>query len=165
MTRTLNWLTSIVLLVSVLGCGHERPPIITAAFNGDIDSLRRQIKLGVDVNVTEKEGRSFRPEIIGGWTPLIMASTRGHADCVKELLSAEGIEVDKKHSIVGKTALMFALESGHNDVAVLLLEAGADIEAQDNGGRTAAVFAASSSDPDTMKIVSEYGAQRRTDGQ
>ena len=37
----------------------------------------------------------------------------------------------------GGTALMFAVEGGHDEVVKALIEAGADIEAKANGGWTA----------------------------
>ena len=76
----------------------------TAANHGNLAAARRLIKAGADLNAVGK----------GGWTPLVMASFKGHYEVVAALLAA-GAEVDEN-------ALNFAREYGHERILRLLEE-------------------------------------------
>eukprot|EP00117_Sycon_ciliatum_P030193 scpid37988/ scgid2232/ Ankyrin repeat domain-containing protein 50 len=75
-----------------------------------------------------------------GDTPLIIASSNGRADLVRQLLDA-GADPNGR-DIQGYTVLMRAAESGSVDVTVELLEAGADATAKVGDGATALYMAA-----------------------
>lgn len=70
------------------------------------------------------------------------AAAEGSLEDVRKLLS-EGAAVDQQHQ--GWTPLMKAAEEGHIQIAVELLDRGADIEASNRKGRTALSFAAAPS--------------------
>lgn len=57
-------------------------------------------------------------------TPLRIAATAGHADCVAYLIG-QGAQVDLV-DVKGQTALYVAVVNGHLDCVRILLEAGAD---------------------------------------
>ena len=59
-------------------------------------------------------------------SPLHAAAQKGDADAARRLI-ADKVNVDAK-DYYGKTALHLAAETGHAEVAALLIEAGADIE-------------------------------------
>jgi len=87
---------------------------------------------GIDVN--------YRGD--GGRTPLYWASTNGHFDVVRHLLSVNDIQVNQARDN-GITALYMASQEGHVDVVRLLLGVeGVEVnQARDNG--TTALFMAS----------------------
>ncbi|XP_067312354.1 ankyrin repeat and SOCS box protein 2b isoform X2 [Pseudorasbora parva] len=59
------------------------------------------------------------------WTPLHEAAHRGQTACVRALLKARGVCVDKR-TLQEQTALMLAVQGRHLDCVRVLLEAGAD---------------------------------------
>lgn len=77
-----------------------------------------------------------------GWTPLICAAFKGHAECVKLLLE-RGADKEAQGKEAGRTPLMRAALGGHLDCVRLLLEAGADAKARDISGKTALDMVAS----------------------
>ncbi len=85
--------------------------------NGEMIELL--LKKGADPNATIGEGE----------TPLMTASRTGTLSGVKALLAA-GAKADAKESYRGETALMWAVAENHADIAKLLIDAGADVNAR-----------------------------------
>lgn len=80
------------------------------------------------------ERQSADEELISGQR-LMAAVTQGDADSVRELL-ARGAEVDERYPIVNgfndaHTPLLVAARDGHTEIARMLLEAGADVNASE----------------------------------
>ena len=94
-----------------------------AAKEGDIRKIRRLLKSGTDVNLSEDTG----------WTALHWAVHNKHKDVV-ELLISSGASVNVR-SRDSRTPLHIAAEFGPRDIAELLIAAGADIEAVDSAHR------------------------------
>lgn len=95
-----------------------------AAAEGNVDAVRTLIDAGAD----------FRTPLESGFTPLFFAARNGKANVVDCLLSI-GLDVNdtmqpKRQAAggppAGTSALMLAVENGHIDLAIQLLEAGAD---------------------------------------
>jgi ABC-type oligopeptide transport system ATPase subunit len=61
-----------------------------------------------------------------GFTDLMIASYCGHGATVKLLLT-KGTKIEAKDTKYRRTALSWAIQNGHEDVAKLLLNAGADV--------------------------------------
>ena len=102
---------------------NEQTPLWSAADNGHLQTARRLLEAGVEVD---------RAETAMGITPLIKASFKGFADLVALLLD-RGADVNKqRHS--GTTALFSAAQNGHLEAARVLLEHKADTELCDQGG-------------------------------
>ena len=63
------------------------------------------------------------------------ASVAGDVTRVTQLLK-EGAQPDRYRGQYRGTALYRAASNGHNDIAKILIEAGADVNKQDKGGET-----------------------------
>ena len=92
----------------------------------------------------------------GDCTPLMEASSSGHYEIVKLLLS-HGADVNAQSSS-GNTPLMYACASGHSEVVRSLLEAGANVEDHNENGHTPLMEAASAGHVEVAKILLEFGA-------
>ena len=93
--------------------------MFTYAANGDAYNLRIVLNEGVDIN--SKNDR--------GCTPLIIAASKGHIECIRLLLDRKDIDIEKK-STSGITALNAAVFFGHHDALKLLLDRNAKIESK-----------------------------------
>jgi ankyrin repeat protein len=72
-----------------------------------------------DVNLTTPEGK----------TALMIATEKGRTDLVQKLVSSKSIQLDAKDS-QGFTALHIAAQESQADIALILLKAGADVNAK-----------------------------------
>ena len=86
-----------------------------AVVGGDLESVRRMIESGADLNVREPMGRS---------TPLITAATFGRTEAAKALIDA-GADLDLQNND-GSTALITAAFFARAEIVEALLAAGAD---------------------------------------
>ena len=107
-------------------CGHFVTPLIIAARNGHLNSVKILLGYGADIEArgTLKTGI----EVIEGCTPLWAAASFGRLDVVK-LLIEQNADVDGRTS-TGSTPLRTAAINGHLDVVRCLVESGADVNAR-----------------------------------
>ena len=90
-------------------------------------------------------------------TPLIAASSRGHAAVVRILLQA-GAQVEARCR--GLTALFLAAEGGHTAAALALVDAGALVDSKRrNDGLTSLHMAAYKGHSAVVRILLERGAE------
>ena len=87
------------------------------------------------------------------------AAATGKVDVVKQRIS-DGVELNTKNPSSGATPLIAAIVFGQDETASLLIDAGADIEAQDKQGSTALVAAAFFCRTEILKLLIQKGAKK-----
>ena len=104
--------------------------ILDAAKMGDIAALRAALEAGSDVNARVRQGPT--PMLLS--TPLHLAAYRGHRDVISELIASK-CKVDAVN-MGKKTALHVAARQGFPQICQMLLDAGANVHAEDADGYT-----------------------------
>ncbi len=117
--------------------------------NISLAKVKDLLEKGADVEVKDEKG----------WTPLMWACAKGHAD-VARLMIENGADIEAK-SEDGSTALMFACWKGHADVARLMIEKGADVKAKGVKGVTALMWACVNGHADVARLMIEKGPMSR----
>ena len=92
-----------------------------------------------------------------GETPLMTCARTGSAAAVKALLD-HGADPNARESKRGQTALMWALSEKHPQVALTLIERGADLQTRSKGGFTPLMFAAQRGDLASAQALLAAGA-------
>jgi ankyrin repeat protein len=130
--------------------------------NGTIDGrtkMSTDVHVSVSLGALQKELDKGSP---GGMEGRLFSHAKsGNWDGLQLLLAAK-VDVNNPHNESGKTALMAAAMNGHPDSIILLLEAGADVNAQDTNGETALMGAALNGQPACVKLLIEAGADINT---
>jgi uncharacterized protein len=130
-------------------------PLAAAAFRGNDRIVELLLARGAAADHVDATGKS----------PIVYASARGFALVVRRLLDA-GVDAKARYGN-DLTALMWA--AGHDDgvgagaaaeVAELLLERGAVIDATDNRGRIALMMAAERGDAAVVAALVAHGVDR-----
>ncbi|MCA1959573.1 MAG: ankyrin repeat domain-containing protein [Desulfomonile sp.] len=152
----------------------QRPETLIAAVRKrDRNAVRQLLDEGADINAPDEDGV----------TPCMQAAVQGDAELV-ELLLQRGADVNRKDAM-GSTALSLAIEggnprvvkallardrargsvelieasrSGRGDVVKVLLQGGANANAQDEQGNTLLMLAAGAGDLPLVKMLLERGA-------
>jgi ankyrin repeat protein len=156
-------------------------PIADAAMRGDAAAVRTLVAQGADVNAPQGDGMTAlhwtalngdlatvtallaagaKTDLVtrvGSYTPLHLASSRGHGAVVARLLDA-GSDA-KAMTSTGVQAIHLAAQAGNPDAVKALLDHGADVNVRDQThGRTPLVFATSEGRVDAMKVLIARGA-------
>ena len=112
-----------------------------AIAKGDIESLKRQLAAGVDVNL--KAAR--------GWTPLHNSVDSDDKEIV-ELLIKNGADVNATHN-GGGTPLHWAARKGQKEIVELLISNGANVNAQDEDGGTPLYYTSNPEIVDLLRVL------------
>ncbi|MFI5179121.1 MAG: ankyrin repeat domain-containing protein, partial [Vicinamibacterales bacterium] len=164
-----------------LGARSATSAIADAAQRSDAAAVRTLIAQGADVNAAQGDGMtalhwsSLNGDVpmmnalfaagakadpltrIGSYTPLHLASSRGHAAAVARLLDA-GSNATAVTS-TGVQPIHLAAQAGSADALKALIDHGADVNARDEThGRTPLVFAVSEDRVEAMKLLIAKGA-------
>ncbi|RMX08468.1 ankyrin repeat domain-containing protein [Corticibacter populi] len=127
--------------------GQDESPLMIAAIRGDLDAVRRLIRQGAHVN---------KP----GWTPLHYAASGDSDDqrAIAELLLERHAFIDAE-SPNRTTPLMMATHYGSNEVARLLMQAGADPLMRNQLGLSAEDFARQAGRDRLADEIARYARQ------
>ncbi len=122
---------------------HGQTALMWAVAQQHADLIPLLVSRGADINaissieewerqVTDEPRDKWLPP--GGMTPLLFAAREGCTDCIRPLLEA-GAAID---AVTPKniTALLIAIINGHYDVAWQLVQAGADVNINDDTNRS-----------------------------
>jgi ankyrin repeat protein len=118
-----------------------------AAYNNDLDEVKRQLSEGADPNLANRFGV----------TPLHEAATVGNAEMLTLMLEAGG---DANAAFgEGETVLMTAARTGDVESVRVLLTHGADVDACEHWhGQTALMWAAIENHADVVQALIDAGA-------
>jgi ankyrin repeat protein len=155
--------------------------VADAAMRGDTEGVRTLLRGGADVNAAQGDGMTalhwtaLNNDLntmqvllyagaatealtrVGAYTPLHLASSRGHGAAVARLLEA-GSKVSS-FTATGVQPLHLAAQAGNVDAITALLDRKADINAKDKThGRTPLIFAASQDRLAAVKVLLARGA-------
>jgi ankyrin repeat protein len=126
--------------------------LMHAAHNGHVAAVQMLIAAGADVNAKSPQG----------WTALAKASYNGETERgyveVIELLADAGASLDER-IFFGITPLMLAAGGGDASVVEWLINAGADVLAANEGGRTARMMADDKFYVDVINLLHEAEQQ------
>jgi ankyrin repeat protein len=127
--------------------GHKKyTDLITAAVYGHIDSIKKIIEEGADINMTDNDGDS----------PLHRACLSSREQAVSFLIS-HGATVNSR-SNNGQSPLHYAAYAGNNKIVKLLIEAGADINMMSIHGQTPLNRAVHKGHASTVTLLLNEGA-------
>jgi ankyrin repeat protein len=119
-----------------------------AAFNGHLDVVKALLAAGADANAQDAQG----------WTPIFKAAYNHEMDCgfapVVQALVDAGADVNHR-IFYGLTPLMLAAGGGEAAVCEVLLNAGAEVKAANDGGRTALAMAKERFFVDVINLLHE----------
>ena len=121
----------------------KQDDLLTMASQGNAAGVERILKVDVDLNQSDGNGR----------TALHAVAESGNAD-IASILISRGISIDPQDND-GKTPLMVAVESSSVEVIERLVDAGADIGISDSSGRTPASAALKKSAEVLAALVNE----------
>jgi len=126
---------------------HDVTPLMTAAYNGEMEAAEALLADGVDPNAKDDDRR----------TALMFAAAKGHTGIVNLLLNYRA-DPNLRELAYGRTALMGAAHKGHLDTVEALLAGDADANAKDNDHMTAMDLAKEAEHSEIVQMLKDAGA-------
>ncbi|GBO54087.1 hypothetical protein APA_2035 [Pseudanabaena sp. lw0831] len=127
-------------------CCHPTP-LMSAAYNGDIEMVKLLLLKGAEVNSSPDEGVAAIDEAI----------RLNHPDVVKLLLENGA---NPNHNVLGATPLHHAAYYGYQKIVSLLIEHGADINAKSlSDKKTPLAIAIQNKHLDVIELLKKAGAK------
>ena len=90
--------------------------------------------------------------------PILAAAYNGNIEAVKQHLAA-GTDVNVKGGFADGTPLHYAAANGHKEIAELLIEKGADLNAKDEDGGTPLDVAIQFKELETVDLLRKHGGK------
>ena len=129
----------------------DHDDIHTAAKAGDTDEVAALLAM---------DSRLTRTHDADGWTPLHLAAHYGHLETVAVLLHNNAPVDIRSTNSMANTALHAALAGRRNDIAKMLVDGGADVNARQHGGWVPLHSAAANGDREIVDFLLSRGADR-----
>ena len=123
-------------------------PLHYACGLGALDIVKMLVRAGAGVRATNDAGR----------TCLSLAAWCGHTETVRYLVGLPEVDVNNQDTENNYTALHLAAINKHTDMVQVLIDAGADIDTQNNDGRSPLHTACASGLLDIVKMLVRAGA-------
>lgn len=168
-------------LLLVMSAQAHAGPLTDAAEQGDLDTVRRLLQEGIDVNEPELDGTTalhwaVHANDIGmaelliaagadanarnrvGAPPILTATINGNAEMLTLLLAA-GADPNMQVSMTGDTPLMLAARTGVTEAVKVLLERGANVNARESWGQTTPlIWAVAENHAEVARLLIANGA-------
>jgi ankyrin repeat protein len=129
--------------------GWSATPLYWSLFNCEFEAAELLLKKGANVNLADSYGSA----------PLHLAVCCKDVDLsLIEHLIEKGADVNYKNTSDGWRGLHYVISCGSDDVARLLIEKGADVNAIADDGTTPLILAAKNDDVFIAKLLLEKGA-------
>lgn len=177
-----------ITLLSSVAIASDYEDFVQAAWEGNIQEVKRLADKGIDINIKANDGfnalmkAAYKGNVdivkfllsrkvniniksFNGLTALFAASQKGHLNIVKILLNNDA-QVDI-HLHTGETPLYMASQNGYIEIVRLLIEFGANVNAKRDVGATPLMQASQQGHIDVVKELIKHGADvniRRNDG-
>ena len=90
-----------------------RSPLLYVCASGELDVVKMLVRAGAGVRATDDEGD----------TCLILAAFFGHTETVRYLVGLPEVELNHRDTAKNYTALQYAVQEDHKDVAQVLIDA------------------------------------------
>ncbi|XP_034251058.1 ankyrin repeat domain-containing protein 17 isoform X2 [Thrips palmi] len=126
---------------------QETRSLVEACSDGDVGTVKKLLTEGRSVHETTEEGESL----------LSLACSAGYYELAQVLLAMNANVEDR--GIKGDcTPLMEAASAGHVDIVKLLINHGADVNAQSSSGNTPLMYGCAGGYSEVVKVMLEAGA-------
>ncbi len=130
---------------------HGITPLLIAIKKGDRDLVKLLLGRGASLNIeadvtTKKDNRDFFDEMFDDADLIPSDRAKRRNKDLPEALKEQ------------KNAIMLAVQSGHKDIVILLLDAGADVNYKNERGVTPLLVAIERGDRDLVKLLLDRGA-------
>ncbi len=171
----------LTLLALPLHAGPNDYKLLNAAKAGDLTQVKALVSTGdVDINVIDSFQTSPLMMAVGnkhlnvaeyllqhgadihldnkyGYTPLMQAAMRNDPKMVSMLLD-KGAKIDQKNFYTELTPLMMAVDNGSMELVELLIARKANLNLQDDRGRSALMHASAARQPKIAERLIQAGA-------
>ncbi len=122
--------------------------LFSAVISGGLDAVKKLVDGGANIDAKAE----------GGWTPLMVATEKGHAEIAFFLLEKganPNVVAEMRHS----TPLLIASRYKRFNIATALIQKGADVNALETDGTSSLLWAAENGDIETARMLISSGAK------